>query len=84
MPRPQLDFSAMPTTFKVKPGGVLSFDNIMISNIAPTFAYNYNPFAPWRNAGVGYPLWPSIVLSENGTVRQAWLWYAPMRLHFFP
>jgi hypothetical protein len=69
----------MPTTFKVRPGGVLSFDNIMISNIAPTFAYTYNQFAPWRNAGVGYPLWPSIVLSNNGTVRQGWL--CPAHLH---
>jgi hypothetical protein len=74
-PRPQLDFDSMPATFLVKPGGVLSFDNVMLSNIAPTFAYKYTPWAPWRNAGVGYALWPSIILSENGTVGQSRVHY---------
>jgi hypothetical protein len=69
-PRPQLDFDFMPSTFFIKPGAVLSFDNIMLSNIAPTYAYEYSPSAPWRNAGVGYPLWPSVILDNNGTVSQ--------------
>ncbi|WIA11806.1 hypothetical protein OEZ85_011898 [Tetradesmus obliquus] len=67
-PRPQLDFDSMPATFFVKPGAVLTFDNVMLSNIAPTFAYTYSPWAPWRNAGVGFALWPSVILSDNGTV----------------
>lgn len=68
LPRPQLDFDGLPATFLVMPGGVLSFDNVVLSNIAPTYAYQYTPWAPWRNAGVGYPLWPSIILSDNATV----------------
>uniref|UniRef100_A0A383VHP9 Protein kinase domain-containing protein n=1 Tax=Tetradesmus obliquus TaxID=3088 RepID=A0A383VHP9_TETOB len=67
-PRPQLDFDSMPATFFVKPGAVLTFDNVMLSNIAPTFAYTYSPWAPWRNAGVGFALWPSVILMHNGTV----------------
>jgi hypothetical protein len=70
LPRPQLYFSHTPTLFHVKPGAVLSFDNVVISKIAPLSAYSFTSWAPWRNAGVGYPLWPSIVMNENGTVRK--------------
>lgn len=68
--RQTLDFSSMPAVILVQDGGRLLFDNVVLANIAPTYAYDYSLQAPWRNAGVGYPLWPTIMLESNATVSQ--------------
>eukprot|EP00775_Hariotina_reticulata_P004708 gene4708-4959_t len=65
---PELVFSGMPNAILVQSGGSLTFINTIISEIALTSFYQYTPWQPWRNAGAGYPLWPTMGVAPNGTV----------------
>lgn len=65
-----LSFGNIPNAVSVEGGAVLTLRGLILADIALSAAYQYTPAQPWRNAGVGFPLWPSIVLEPNATVRQ--------------
>lgn len=63
-----LDFQQLPNAILVDTGGLLTFKDILIADIAPGPAYSYTAAQPWRNAGVGFPMWPTVALAPDATV----------------
>ncbi|KAF6265891.1 hypothetical protein COO60DRAFT_768188 [Scenedesmus sp. NREL 46B-D3] len=66
--RAELNISGMPNMMLIGPGGLLVFQNIILSDIAQSDAYVYSPAQPYRSQGPGTGTWPSIALAPNATL----------------
>lgn len=65
----ELNFSHISGAILVQQHGLLRFVNITLADIAPFTSYQYGPAQPYRNAGLGWGLWPTITLAPGGQVR---------------
>lgn len=61
----------MPNAMLVDKGGYLLFNNVLVSDISDVYSYQYTPYQPYQNQGIGYALWPTISLAP-GAVVSAW------------
>jgi hypothetical protein len=68
---PELDFSRLPNVLCLAPGAVLSLRNVRLVDIAHADRWAPAPAQPLRNAGVGFPLWPTLTLQAGASVRDA-------------
>ena len=66
---PELDFSRLPNVLCLAPGAVLSLRNVRLVDIAHADRWAPAPAQPLRNAGVGFPLWPTLTLQAGASVR---------------
>eukprot|EP00878_Enallax_costatus_P011749 GHUV01012265.1.p1 GENE.GHUV01012265.1~~GHUV01012265.1.p1 ORF type:complete len:598 (+),score=177.52 GHUV01012265.1:184-1977(+) len=62
---PELNFASMPNAMMILEGGFLRFDNIIISDIAGTDAYQYSGAQPYRSVGIGSGTWPTIAMAPG-------------------
>lgn len=66
---PELNFSLMANAMLVGTGGRLAFQDILLSDFAHVTMYQYTPSQPYRNMGVGWPLWPTVAMAPGSRVR---------------
>eukprot|EP00878_Enallax_costatus_P000820 GHUV01000946.1.p1 GENE.GHUV01000946.1~~GHUV01000946.1.p1 ORF type:complete len:1662 (+),score=542.75 GHUV01000946.1:226-5211(+) len=65
---PELNFSLIPDAMLVGPGGRLVFKDILLLDFANVFSYQYSDAQPYRNMGVGWPMWPTVAMAPGSRV----------------
>ncbi|WIA11808.1 hypothetical protein OEZ85_011900 [Tetradesmus obliquus] len=66
--RAELDVSRIASMMLVGPGGLLTLQNIILSDIASADQYVYSDAQPYRSQGAGTGTWPTIALAPNATL----------------
>lgn len=69
--RLSLNVSAMPGVLLVGPNSKLHLESMELADVAERTAYVYSAAQPWRNAALGFGIWPSLALSPGAQVRAA-------------
>lgn len=58
----------MANAMLVENGGRLAFQDITLLDFAHISMYEYSEAQPYRNLGVGWPLWPTIAMAPGARV----------------
>ncbi|WIA31940.1 hypothetical protein OEZ86_002799 [Tetradesmus obliquus] len=66
--RAELSVSRIASMMLVGPGGLLTLQNIILSDIASADQYVYSDAQPYRSQGAGTGTWPTIALAPNATL----------------
>eukprot|EP00883_Tetradesmus_obliquus_P005433 jgi/Sobl393_1/1585/SZX64196.1 len=66
--RAELNVSKIASMMLVGPGGLLTLQNIILSDIASADQYVYSDAQPYRSQGAGTGTWPTISLAPNATL----------------
>jgi hypothetical protein len=75
-PQSSLDVNGMAGFAMVGPGSFLILSNLTVMGFAMPDAYEYGPGTPYKLAGTGSGVYPTLNIAPGGTVSREGVWHS--------